>query len=149
MALDYRQKLELAVFGYIRRNYKDEIPDDISRICIDFYNKIEIVWDIFCDKVAHFVSDNGLKVTVDKRAPFSTFSSSIGWNKGIHSYTLKQLDSKKYQFGPGIISSDELPRLSSETENFFLITNNKDAAGYYLDGTDVYKWIGKKDDYLD
>ena len=148
MSLSYRHKLELAVFGYVRLNYIHEIPDDITRICLDFYNKIEIVWDIFCDNVAHYVSDNGLKVTVDKRPPYSTFASSIGWNKGIHSYTLKQLDSEKYQFGPGIISSDELSRLSSDKEDVFLSTNNKDASGYCLDGTDVYELKDGNDNWL-
>ena len=131
-------KIRINSIRYVRLNYADEIPHDIMRICVAFYNAIEIIWDVFCDKVASCVSDDGLEVKVTERDPFSTFASSVGWNEGIHSYTLKQLDSGSYKFGPGIISSDELDRLASNNEDFFLSTQNKEACGYYLDKTNVY-----------
>ena len=59
MSLSYTQRLELTIFGYVRENYKDEIPDDITRICLEYYNKIEIIWDTFCNNIADIVSDDG------------------------------------------------------------------------------------------
>ena len=135
MSLSYKEKLEFTVFGYVRLNYTDEIPDDITRICLDYYNKIEIIWDTFCDAVTDCVSDDGLEVKINGRDPYSTFASSVGWNKGIHSFTLKQLDSNSYMFGIGVISSDEILNISFDNiaEKLFLYTKNKTAIGYALD----------------
>ena len=70
----------------------------------------------------------------EKRDKYSTFASSIGWNKGIHCFTLKQLDSKGYQFGIGVISSEGLSNVTNnEKENFFLYYDNKYACSYALD----------------
>ena len=138
MSLSYKEKLEFIVFGYIRLNYADEIPDDITRICLDYYNKIEITWDTFCDGLTDSVSDDGLEVEINGRAPYSTFASSVGWNKGIHSFTLKQLDSMTYQFGIGVISSHDIPNIQSKDGNYFMFSSNKSTIGYCLDGFSIY-----------
>ena len=84
------QKLQLAIFGNVRLNYQDDIINDIKRICLDYYQQIEIIWDVFCDKLAEFVSDDGTEVNIPKDRfladdEFRTFASSTGWHKGIHS----------------------------------------------------------------
>ena len=56
METSYTQKLELTVFGYVRLNYSEDIIDDIKRICLDYYIKIEIICYVFCDKLAKFIS---------------------------------------------------------------------------------------------
>ena len=96
MSLAYKQNLELTIFGYIRLNYGEDIIDDIKQICLAYYNNIEICWDIFCDKLAKFISDDQLDIHCDKPVIDSdgwmevkTFASSIGWNKGIHTYKLE------------------------------------------------------------
>ena len=115
MSLSYKLKLELIVFGYVRLNYNEEIPDDITRICLIYYDTIEISWDVFRPHLAEFVSEDGLTVTVDReRETYSTFASSIGWNEGIHTFTIKQSDAMGTgnYCGIGIISSDDIESIA-------------------------------------
>ena len=148
MSLSYKEKLELTIFGYVRLNYKDGIPDDITRICLHYYGKIEIIWDVFCTEIANCVTEDGLQVAVENRSPYSSFTSSTGWNKGIHSFTLEQLDSSEYQFAPGVISSEEISNIGSGDEHYFLVTENQNAVGYALDSSSFYKLQNGVEDYL-
>lgn len=136
MSLSSKDRLELTIFGYVRLNHEEEIPADITRICLDYYNAVEIIWDKFCDKVLDFVSDDGLDIKIlKKRDSYSTFASSIGWDKGIHSFTVKQLDSKNYQFGVGVIESGGLYNVTSnKMEGYFLFYSGRTAYGFDGDG---------------
>ena len=67
MSLSQKQKIELIIFGYVRSNYAQRILDDIVRICLQYYHRIEIIWDVFCDKLAKFVSDDGLEVKLSEK----------------------------------------------------------------------------------
>ena len=148
MSLWPEQKLELTIFGYVRLNFAGEIPNDVTRLCLKYYNKIEIIWDVFCDKLAEFVSDDGLEVNLSKkRDKYSTFASSIGWNTGIHSFTLKQLEPEGQHLGIGIISSEDIPNIASNDtdENYFLFTNNKAVNGYSMDYGETYEIANGKD----
>ena len=140
-ALSQSEKLELIIFGYIRLNSPRVTPDDIARICIDFYNKIEIIWDVFNSQLKGYVSENGLEVKLsNKRNNYSTFASSIGWNQGIHSFTLQKLDSKGHEFGVGIVSREELARIASDGDDqYFLFTDNPNVVGYSLDYQTIYE----------
>ena len=60
MSASYKQKIELIVFGYVRLNYKENIIDDIIKICLNYYSKIEFIWDVFCNEIAKSVSDDGI-----------------------------------------------------------------------------------------
>ena len=136
MSLSHKEKLEYTIFGYVRSNYKDEIPDDITRICLEYYNKIEIIWDVFCDRLADSISDDGLEVYISEgRGSYSTFASSIGWNEGIHSFALKHVNptSSYSGFGIGVVSSEEIARIGTDDEEYFLFTQNRNVIGYSLD----------------
>ena len=139
MALSCKQRLKHTVYGYIRSNLDEEISDEIAQICHDYYNKVEIIWDIFSDKVSDFVLRDGLDIILTKRDEYSTFASSIGWNKGKHSFTLQQIESSAYRFAVGIISSEELPEvISADARYYFMFTKNKSVHGYSLDGNDIF-----------
>ena len=133
-----KEKLELFIFGYVRLNHKNEIPADVTRICLYFYHKlylkIEIIWDVFCKQVADFVSEDGLGVNINVSRGYSTFASSTGWNKGIHAFTIKQIEAKKCQYGVGIISSEHISTVKDKDDEYFMWTQNKEAHGYSLDG---------------
>lgn len=137
MALSYKQKLKFTIFGYIRLNHQEEIPDDISKICLAYYNKIEIVWDLFCDNIKDCVSDDGLQIKVNKRTPYSTFASSIGWNEGIHSFTVQQLDSEDYQFAAGIMSSEGIHNVSMNDKEYYFTAYPCKYNKYTLDRSGV------------
>ena len=134
MSLSHKQRLELTIFGYIRLNYKDNIIDAIKRICFDYYDTIEVRWDIFCDTKAEFVSDDGLEVTGSDYGNFKTYASSTGWNQGIHSYTLK-ITPADGALSVGIISSEYIKNTApiDMGENYFLFCKNKDVVGYCID----------------
>ena len=53
VSLSCKERLELTIFGYVRLNHKDEIPDDITRICLDY-----------CNKIANLVTDDGLEINI-------------------------------------------------------------------------------------
>ena len=137
----YTQKLELTVFGYVRLNYSEDIIDDIKRICLDYYTKIEIIWDVFCDKLAKFISDDRLLINIpddkgldDVRSNYTTFASSTGWSQGIHSYAL-EITPASTLLAVGIMSSEEIPKYKSDAigTTYFLWTKNKSTIGYGLD----------------
>ena len=65
MSLSYKQRLELATFGYIRLNYQEDIIDDIKRICLDYYTTIEFCWDAVCGKLSKFVSNRIFAFSVE------------------------------------------------------------------------------------
>ena len=139
-SLSQSEKLELIIFGYIRLNSPQEIPDDITRICVNYYNKIEIIWDVFNSQLKEYVSENGLEVKLsNKRDDYSAFASSIGWNEGIHSFTLQKLDGKGHEFGVGIVSSEEMARIGSADDEYFLFTNEPNVVGYSLDYLTIYE----------
>eukprot|EP01084_Bolivina_argentea_P156503 272769_1 len=152
MSVSQKHVLELTIFGYIRLNYDKEIPSDICSICLDYYTKIEIIWDVFCEQLASFVSDNGLDVKVKKREPYSTFASSTGWNKGIHCFTLLIVDSDDCpcgHYGAGIISSEEISRIASKDGVIFSNPQNQNVNGYELDAGSIWyfktgSWFEKR-----
>ena len=139
----HKLKLELTTFGYVRSNYKDEIPDDITRVCLEYYDTMEISWDVFRSHLSDLVSVDGLTVTIARKPDnYATFASSIGWNEGVHTFTIKQSDSSGNYCGIGIISSDDIPTiggLNDVKEDYFLYTQNKEAIGYCLDYVTVWK----------
>ena len=140
MSLSYKEKLELTIFGYVRSNHKNEIPDDIIRICLDYYNKIEIIWDVFNTKLTDFISNDGLKINVPFRPEFSTFASSVGWNTGIHCFTIKQVNTPGVHCGIGIVSSEHLPNIASNTgSSYFMSQSTKDTLAFILDERTIWK----------
>lgn len=139
MSLSYKAKLEFTIFGYIRLNYKVDIIDDIKRICLEYFNSIEMTWNVFCNQWSEFVSDDGLEINIPKESyidmdEYRNFSTSTGWNEGIHHLAL-QIKPACKNLSIGIISQDDIPNVAS-TEfgtKYFLYSKNKAAIGYCLD----------------
>ena len=138
MSLTCAKKSELTIFGYVRLNYKNDIPDDVTRICWDYY-MLNVTWDIFCDNVTHCISDDGLEIHVAKRRDrYATFASSVGWNQGIHAFSVQQLDAdrdvhdtkrSRERFHIGIISSDGLSCVKdNDKQNYFMWYKGKQIA---------------------
>ena len=134
MSLSYKQRLELTIFGYIRMNFKADIIDDIKRICLNYYTKIEIMWDVFNEKMTEYVSDDQLEINFENYGSYRTFASSIGWNEGIHSFTI-EISPENSDLSLGIISSEYIPSIASnEFDNkYFVFCENKEVVGYSLD----------------
>ena len=124
-------------------NHKTEIPHDIMRLCLEFYNKIEIIWDVFSSKLTDFISDDGLEVIMNGQEEVSTFASSIGWDKGIHTFTLKQLKTPAVSSGIGVVSSELIQYIASRDEepSWFMSSSETDleATAYILDASFVCK----------
>ena len=147
MFLSCKQRLELTIFGYIRLNYKCDIIDDIKKMCFDYYNKIEIAFDVYCDKAYEFVSDDKLEINIsgEEDPLVKTFASSLGWSTGIHSWTLQveAADSiHEHDILVGIISSEDIQNVTDNKlgEEYFLYTSNKAAVVYCLDNfSDIYE----------
>ena len=139
MSLSYKEKLELIIFGYVRLNYNDRFPNDINGLCLEYYDKIEIVWDVFRDELADHVSSDGLEVRLSSsQNTYSTFASSMGWNKGIHCYTIEQLDSTNC-IGIGVLSSEGIQAIAGEGyKDYFMFPKQNDAIGYSLDYKSIF-----------
>ena len=134
MSLFKLSQAELIVFGYVRLNHKEDVPDDVTKICLEYYDSIGITWNVSCDNIKDCVTADGLQLNIESRNSYSTFAASNGWNKGIHYFALKQLSSKDYQFGIGIISSEALDIIkSNEKEDCFTRYKGKDIYAYALD----------------
>ena len=87
MSSKYLQQIELLIFGYIR-SIPIDIPKEINFICLKYYPKIEIIFDISSKEGMKFVSTDGLTLDIHQKQDYFTFASSVGWNKGMYMYRI-------------------------------------------------------------
>ena len=132
-------QIELAFFGFIRKNYNQNFPDVIKQICITYYPKIEVFWDIYYDELSKYVSDDGLICRGQSNGGYTTFSCSNGWNKGVHIFTVKSINGNMHSCGIGITSSENLKKIEHVNDLYFLWSNTDECVLYCMDGQRIFK----------
>ena len=75
------------------------------------------------------------RTKVPKNSAYATFASSIGWNKHVHFFSIKQLNGICGRCGIGIMSSEILDKCTSDDDFYFLDVDiqNKECKVYCLD----------------
>ena len=137
----YNDRIELAVFGYIRNNSQRDVPDGVMGICFDYYPKIEVVFDVFLPSNSECVSEDGMTIQIPEsmNCEYRSFASSIGWNTGIHCWTLKPMDgSKPDSIGIGIVSNEDLKSCAEQKNFYFLWSKNRESIAYCKDAKRIF-----------
>ena len=128
----------MLIFGFIRLKSKPLIiPKELFYIIESFYDKIEIIFDVFYPEFEKFICNNGLTINTKMEnnndelpVDYISYASSIGWNKGIHIWTIYT----KSDMGMGLGIVSNLKSIKNNRDHYILYTEDTDLIGYNLDG---------------
>ena len=138
----HMKRMEIAFFGFARINFNNDIPNDVMKICLDYYPFIEVIFDVYSKGCSENISDDGLTVTdpVSEDGEYHTYMSSEGWNEGIHCFTLQPSKGSLLSYiGVGVMSSEEIEPCKESKDLYFLWTKNTECIAYCMDDARIFQ----------